>query len=151
MERYGDKARNAEGQMVVDFATRMEMAVVNTYFKKREEHRVTYKSGGRSMQVDYIMCRRAYMKEIGDCKVIAGDNVAKQQPTVWFHAREKHYRCIVCFESVDGEVQKRSEGATLCVCGPGESLRQGAKRRGVVLHEKVWIGREVRENSTRYV
>ena len=62
----------------IDFATRMEMAVVNTYFKKREEHRVTYKNGGRSTQVDYIMCRRAYLKEIGDCKVIAGDNVAKQ-------------------------------------------------------------------------
>ena len=60
MGRYGDKARNAEGQMLVDFATRMEMAVVNTYFKKREEHRVTYKSGGRSTQVDYIICRRAY-------------------------------------------------------------------------------------------
>ena len=44
MGRYGDKARNAEGQMLVDFATRMEMAVMNTYFKKREEHRVTYKS-----------------------------------------------------------------------------------------------------------
>ena len=55
MGRYGDKARNAEGQMVVDFATRMEMAVLNTYFKKREEHRVTYKSGGRSTQVDYIV------------------------------------------------------------------------------------------------
>ena len=78
MGRYGDKARNAEGQMVVDFATRMEMAVVNTYFKKREEHRVTYKSGGRSTQVDYIICRRAYLKEIGDVMVIAGDNVAKQ-------------------------------------------------------------------------
>ena len=34
MGRNGDKARKAEGQMVVDFATRMEMAVVNTYFKK---------------------------------------------------------------------------------------------------------------------
>ena len=78
MGRYGDKARNAEGQMLVDFTTRMEMAVVNTYFKKREEHRVTYKSGGRSMQVDYIICRRAYLKEVGDCKVVAGDNVAKQ-------------------------------------------------------------------------
>ncbi|KAK3559199.1 hypothetical protein QTP86_005200 [Hemibagrus guttatus] len=33
---------NLEGQMVVDFAKRM----VNTYFQKREEHRVTYKSGG---------------------------------------------------------------------------------------------------------
>ena len=63
---------------MVDFATRMEMAVVNTYFKKREEHWVTYKSGGRSTQVDYIICRRAYMKDIGDGKVIAGDNVAKQ-------------------------------------------------------------------------
>ena len=39
---------------------------------------MTYKSGGRSTQVDYIICRRAYLKEIGDCKVIAGDNVAKQ-------------------------------------------------------------------------
>ena len=76
--RYGDKARNAEGQMLVDFATRMEMAVVNTYFKNREEHRVTYKSGGRSTQVDYIICRRAYLKDIGDCKVIAGDNVGVQ-------------------------------------------------------------------------
>ena len=36
MGRFGDKARNAKGQMVVDFATRMEMAVLNTYFKKRE-------------------------------------------------------------------------------------------------------------------
>ena len=53
MGRYGDKARNAEGQIVVDFATRMEMVVVNTYFKKREENRVTYKSGRRSTQVDY--------------------------------------------------------------------------------------------------
>ena len=78
MGRYGDKARNAEGQMVVDFVTRMEMAVLNTYFKKSEEHRVTYTSGGRSTQVDYIVCRRAYLTEIGDCKVIAGDNVAKQ-------------------------------------------------------------------------
>ena len=32
MGRYGDKARNVEGQMLVDFATRMEMAVVNMYF-----------------------------------------------------------------------------------------------------------------------
>ena len=50
--------------MVVDFATRMAMAVVKMYFKQREKHRVTYKSGGRSTQVDYIICRRAYMKAI---------------------------------------------------------------------------------------
>ncbi|KAK3517034.1 hypothetical protein QTP70_032526, partial [Hemibagrus guttatus] len=43
MGRFGVKERNLEGQMVVDFAKRMDMAVANTYFQKREEHRVTYK------------------------------------------------------------------------------------------------------------
>ena len=50
---------------------------------------MTYKSGGRSTQVDYIICRRAYLKEIGDCKVIAGDNVAKQ------------HRLLVCRMTLD--------------------------------------------------
>ncbi|KAK3528842.1 hypothetical protein QTP70_011765 [Hemibagrus guttatus] len=51
MGKFGVKERNLEGQMVVDFAKRMDMGVVNTYFQKREEHRVTYKSGGRRTQV----------------------------------------------------------------------------------------------------
>ncbi|KAK3518215.1 hypothetical protein QTP70_033908 [Hemibagrus guttatus] len=50
MGKFGVKEGNLEGQMVVDFAKRMDMAVVNTYFQKREEHRVTYKSGGRRTQ-----------------------------------------------------------------------------------------------------
>ncbi|KAK3533567.1 hypothetical protein QTP70_023434 [Hemibagrus guttatus] len=41
MGKFGVKEMNLEGQMVVDFAKRMDMAVVNTYFQKREEHRVT--------------------------------------------------------------------------------------------------------------
>ncbi|KAG7320065.1 hypothetical protein KOW79_015918, partial [Hemibagrus wyckioides] len=69
MGTFGVKERNLDGQMVVNFAKRMDMAVVNTYFQKREEHRVTYKSGGRSTQVDYILCRRDNLKEISDlCK-----------------------------------------------------------------------------------
>ncbi|KAK3569915.1 hypothetical protein QTP86_007356 [Hemibagrus guttatus] len=47
MGKFGVKERNLEGQMVVNFAKRRDMAVVNTYFQKREEHRVTYKSGAR--------------------------------------------------------------------------------------------------------
>ncbi|KAK3533105.1 hypothetical protein QTP70_007319 [Hemibagrus guttatus] len=69
----------------------MDMAVVNTYFQKREEHRVTYKSGGRRTQVDYILCRRGNLKEISDCKVVVGENVARQ------------HRMVVC-------------GMTLMVC-----------------------------------
>ena len=52
--RFGVRDRNLEGQAVVDFE-RMEMSVVNTYLQKREEHRVTYKSGGRSSQIVQIV------------------------------------------------------------------------------------------------
>ncbi|KAI5612991.1 hypothetical protein C0J50_4233, partial [Silurus asotus] len=82
MGRYGFKERNIKGQMVVDFAKRMEMAVVDTYFKKKEDHRVTYKSGERCTQVDYVLCRRCNQKKIGDCKVLAGDSVARQHQMV---------------------------------------------------------------------
>ncbi|KAK3573200.1 hypothetical protein QTP86_015121, partial [Hemibagrus guttatus] len=82
MGRFGVKEKNLEGQMVVDFAKRMDMAVVNTYFQKREEHRVTYKSGGRRTQVDYILCRRGNLKEISDCKVVVGKSVARQHRMV---------------------------------------------------------------------
>ncbi|KAK3569279.1 hypothetical protein QTP86_026572, partial [Hemibagrus guttatus] len=82
MGKFGVKERNLEGQMVVDFAKRMDMAVVNTYFQKREEHTVTYKSGGRRKQVDYILCRRGNLKEISDCKVVVGESVARQHRMV---------------------------------------------------------------------
>ncbi|KAK3506607.1 hypothetical protein QTP70_011017 [Hemibagrus guttatus] len=97
MGRFGVKERNLEGQMVVDFAKRMDMGVVNTYFQKREEHRVTYKSGGRSTQVDYILCRRGNLKEISDCKVVVGESVARQ------------HRMVVCRMTLMVCKKKRSE------------------------------------------
>ncbi|KAK3516098.1 hypothetical protein QTP70_005396 [Hemibagrus guttatus] len=97
MGKFGVKERNLEGQMVVDFAKRMDMGVVNTYFQKREEHRVTYKSGGRSTQVDYILCRTGNLKEISDCKVVVGESVARQ------------HRMVVCRMTLMVCKKKRSE------------------------------------------
>ena len=71
----GREERGKARDTVVDFAKRMEMAVVNTFFQKRQEHRVTYSSGGRSTQVDYILCN---LKEISDCKVVVGESVERQ-------------------------------------------------------------------------
>ncbi|KAK3572941.1 hypothetical protein QTP86_010545 [Hemibagrus guttatus] len=105
MGKFGVKERNLEGQMVVDFAKRMDMAVVNTYFQKREEHRVTYKSGGRRTQVDYILCRRGNLKEISDCKVVVGESVARQ------------HRMVVC-------------RMTLMVCKKKSRSDQGDREKG---------------------
>ena len=60
-ERTGRHAlgrRNDEGQAVVDFAKRMGLAVTNTFFVKKRAHKVSYRRGGRSTQVDYGIVRR---------------------------------------------------------------------------------------------
>ena len=33
--------------MIVNFGKSMDLAIVNIYFKKKDEHRVTYKIGGK--------------------------------------------------------------------------------------------------------
>ena len=39
MERCGAGTKNKEASMVVDFAKRMNLAIVNTYFKKKDKHK----------------------------------------------------------------------------------------------------------------
>lgn len=62
----------------MDLAKRMEMPVIDIYFQKTKEHRVTYKldSVGRCTQVDYILYRRCNLKEV-ICKVVAGETAAR--------------------------------------------------------------------------
>ena len=72
----------------MDFAKRMDSAVVNTYFKKKDKHRMTYKNGGKSTQIDYVMCRRRNLKEMCDCNEMVNECVAKQHHmVVWKMAR----------------------------------------------------------------
>ena len=82
MWRYSARTRNKEGLMVVDFAKKMDLMIVNSYFKKKDEHKVMYKSGGKSTQVDYVMCRRRNLKKMGDYKVIVNECIAKQHHMV---------------------------------------------------------------------
>ncbi|KAK3559902.1 hypothetical protein QTP86_026425, partial [Hemibagrus guttatus] len=79
MGKFGVKERNLEGQMVVDFAKRMDMAVVNTYFQKREEHRVTYKSRTKKKwDMDRTEENRQEYKEL-QCRVKREVSKAKQK------------------------------------------------------------------------
>ena len=68
--------------MVVNFAKRMDLAIVNTCFKKKDEHKVTDKSGGKSTQIDYVMCRRRNLRKMCDCKIIVNECAAQQHRMV---------------------------------------------------------------------
>jgi len=62
---YG--VRNSGGVSVLDFAVAYDMSIVNSYFKKREEHLVTFSSGSARMQIDYFLMRANSRRWWGDC------------------------------------------------------------------------------------
>ena len=83
---------NMEGERIIDHAISFDKAIVNTFFTKNPEHQITYKSGGRTSQIDYIymLCRRTHLKEVIDCKVIPGDHVTPQHQVLCMDLRVKY-------------------------------------------------------------
>ena len=55
---HGFGSRNLEGEMLLEFADAMDLAVANTWFMKEEGKLVTYESGGCRTVVDYCLTRK---------------------------------------------------------------------------------------------
>ena len=47
---WGEGEKNEEGERVTDFAMEFDLPIVDTFFEKKPNHIVTYKSGGRQSQ-----------------------------------------------------------------------------------------------------
>jgi hypothetical protein len=50
--------RNEEGEHMLEMAESTDLFVANTAFQKRDEHKITFKSGNNRSQIDYILVRR---------------------------------------------------------------------------------------------
>ena len=68
---YGE--RNKEGETILEEAVAHGLVVLNTRFKKREDHLVTYESGGRRSQIDYILTIMQDRRSCVNCKVMPGE------------------------------------------------------------------------------
>ncbi|XP_037794179.1 uncharacterized protein LOC119589655 [Penaeus monodon] len=88
--------RNEEGQTILDFVAANNLAVTNTYFKKKDSRKITYTSGGVNSQVDYVICRRSELKRVQDCKVLPGEAVAKQ------------HKVVICTATMKTETRKKT-------------------------------------------
>jgi hypothetical protein len=53
-------------------------AIINTYFRKREEHYITYKSERSKSHIDYFMWKRDSTKRVNYRKIIPGESVITQ-------------------------------------------------------------------------
>ena len=80
-ENHGGKGfgvRNEEGERLLECCESLDLAVTNTFFTKKEEHLITYKSGDHQTQIDYILTRRKDLDGVRNCRVIPGEAVVTQ-------------------------------------------------------------------------
>jgi len=63
---------------VLDFAMAYELLVVNSYFKKKEDHLVTFRCSSLKTQIDYFLMRANSRRPCKDCKVIPSEYLGTQ-------------------------------------------------------------------------
>ena len=79
---HGYGTQNSEGVRILEFAQAMELQVVNSFFKKKPEGYVTYKSGECKTQLDLILMKKQLRKTVRNLKVFAGEECVTQHRLV---------------------------------------------------------------------
>ncbi|XP_063891135.1 uncharacterized protein LOC135116981 [Helicoverpa armigera] len=74
--------RNASGETLLQAACAFDLTITNTWFNKREEHFVTYKSGHHTTQIDYFLVKRSSLYCVKNCKVLPGEALVTQHRLV---------------------------------------------------------------------
>ena len=77
---YG--TRNEDGERLLEYCESLELALTNTYFTKKDEHKITYKSGNHMSQIDFMLVRRRDLGRVLDCRVVPGEAVVTQHRLV---------------------------------------------------------------------
>jgi hypothetical protein len=79
---FGYESRNQEGEGILNFTLAYDLIIVNTLFRKRFSHLVTFSSGQHCSQIDFILTKREDRHTCLDCKVIPEECVVPQHKLV---------------------------------------------------------------------
>ena len=76
---YGYGTRIQEGMRILDLCVATDLAVTNTFFRKRNSHLFTCNPGRCATQVHYILVRRTELKLVKNAKVIRNEECIAQR------------------------------------------------------------------------
>ncbi|ESO03326.1 hypothetical protein HELRODRAFT_173612 [Helobdella robusta] len=77
---FGYGKRNEDGNRILEFAESHGFCLLNTYFKKRLEHLITYKSGPSATQIDFFAVKQQYRRLFKNVKVIPDESCVVKTP-----------------------------------------------------------------------
>ena len=82
--RYGWGTRNREGQDLVEMLARNQLVVVNSFFQKRESHKINYRTGNNRTEIDLLIVRSCQRNKVRNWNVLAGEHITSQhKPLVY--------------------------------------------------------------------
>ncbi|XP_026746110.1 uncharacterized protein LOC113507456 [Trichoplusia ni] len=87
--------RNTYGEALLQAACAFDLAITNTWFRKREEHLITYKSGHHATQIDFLinfsqnffLIKRRSLCCVKNCKVLPGEALVTQHRLIVLEAK----------------------------------------------------------------
>ncbi|EYC12736.1 hypothetical protein Y032_0046g1396 [Ancylostoma ceylanicum] len=98
---YGYGTRNSDGERILEYADSHNLVIVNTKFRKRPSHLVSFYSGSTQTQIDFVLIRYRDQNLVTDAKVVPYEVVATQ------------HRPLICTTKIIPAKQKQDER-----CGP---------------------------------
>ena len=70
---YGVGQRNLEGRMLLEFCLEKELYVSNTWFKREENRKVTFRMGENETEIDFVMIEKEHQRFMQNVKAIPGE------------------------------------------------------------------------------
>ncbi|KAL6728322.1 hypothetical protein Aduo_010103 [Ancylostoma duodenale] len=75
---FGYGTRNEDGERILEYADSHNLVIMNTKFRKRSSHLVSFYSGNMKTQIDFVLVRHRDRKLVTDAKVVPYETVATQ-------------------------------------------------------------------------
>ncbi|ESO05797.1 hypothetical protein HELRODRAFT_171470 [Helobdella robusta] len=91
---YGERDEN--GNRILEFAKSHGFCLLNTYFKKKLEHLITYKSGPSATQIDFFTVKQQHRRLFKNVKVIPGESCGLITETKTWFIRIFYINCKKC-------------------------------------------------------
>ncbi|XGW35842.1 hypothetical protein V3C99_019211, partial [Haemonchus contortus] len=75
---FGYGSRNTDGERILEYADSHILVIVNTKFRKRDSHLITFYSGENRTQIDFVLVRHRDQGLVTDAKTVPYETVATQ-------------------------------------------------------------------------
>ncbi|VDO95712.1 unnamed protein product [Heligmosomoides polygyrus] len=94
---FGYGSRNADGERILEYTESHNLTIVNTIFRKRDSHFISYYSGSSKTQIDFVIVRDRDRSLVTDAKIVPYETVTP------------HYRPLICTQKIAPPRLKQDE------------------------------------------